>query len=121
MMYEDRLKQLVDAADDEGIEPPSDCSKRDFETFISTRGFPVRKAALFLRDDGTLAACWRDDKWRLDVSFPGNGSIKYFLLSRKEPAISDHAEVEIAGFGNMGRDMLIRNLIGNPSTGGKAQ
>ncbi len=83
-VYEARFAELDEAAEEEGICPLKADSKDDFKQFLGF-GFPVRRAAVTLSDDGMLGATWRNKKWRLDLTFLGKGKIEYILLDRSNP------------------------------------
>ncbi len=80
-VYKKRLKALEEAAKEEGIEPIG-TSLDEFFKFINIAPFRIRTAALFLSDDGSYAAIWRDEKWRLNIKFPGDDVVEYVLLDR---------------------------------------
>lgn len=108
-VYETRLAELEEAAHDEGICPPRDESKADFIEFLETLGFSARRAAVTLSDDGILRATWRDEKWRLGMSFLGNGKVDYVLLDRLNPP---DGETGIRGFENFSVDCKRFDLAG---------
>ena len=83
--YFERLMELRDLANDEGISPLRLGAEQDFLRFLATRGFSVRKASLALLDDGALGATWRNERWRLNLQFRGDGRIDYVLLDRTNP------------------------------------
>jgi len=80
-VYEKRLKTLEEAAEEEGI-VPSATSLAAFFKFIDTAPFKIRSAALFLSDDGSYAAIWRNEMWRLNIKFLGDDVVEYVLLDR---------------------------------------
>lgn len=82
-VYEDRVKTLQEAAEEEGIKPRP-ASLPAFFKFIHAASFKVRPAALFLLDDGCYAAIWRNEAWRLNVKFLGDDNAEYVLLDRTE-------------------------------------
>lgn len=83
--YSERLAELLEIAQDEGISPLSHNSKQDFFQFLAARGFPTRKASLALLDGGALGAVWRNEQWRLSLRFDGDGKFSYVLLDRTNP------------------------------------
>ncbi|MCY4149942.1 MAG: hypothetical protein OXF73_11475 [Gammaproteobacteria bacterium] len=80
-VYEKRLKKLKEAAEEEGIVPIA-TSLDAFFKFIDTAPFKIRRAALFLSDDGAYAAIWRNEIWRLNIKFLGGDIVEYVLLGR---------------------------------------
>lgn len=84
-MYADRLSELAKIVVEEGISPISEGSRDDFFGFLRMQGYPVRRAALTLGDDGNLCAIWDDDSWRLSLRFRGQGRVHYVLLKRRDP------------------------------------
>ncbi len=80
-VYEKRLKKLEEAAEEEGIMPIV-TSLDAFFKFIDTAPFKIRPAALFLSNDGSYAAIWRNEMWRLNIKFLGDDVLEYILLDR---------------------------------------
>ena len=83
-VYAARINELAETASEEGI-APSEESLKDFLEFVKADGSPLRKGALFLLDDGSYQATWRDSKWRLDLTFLGHQRLIYVLLDRTNP------------------------------------
>ena len=103
--YRDRLAELEEIAEEEGIRPDPQ-SLEYFARFIESQGFPMRMGALFLLDNGTYAAVWRNDKWRLNLTFHGDGGIEYVLLNREAENPDGKADrVDLEGFSDL-RDRL---------------
>lgn len=80
--YRDRAAELEKISEEEGIRPDPQ-SLEHFARFVESQGFPLRVGALFLLDNGTYAAVWRNDQWRLNLTFHNDGSMEYVLLDRK--------------------------------------
>lgn len=80
--YGDRLAELRDAAEEEGVEW-SENSERDFQAFVT--GNPSwRKAALGLMDNGNLRAVWKgDDGSHLGLQFLGGQFGEYVIFKRR--------------------------------------
>ncbi|MCY4289404.1 MAG: hypothetical protein OXC63_12520 [Aestuariivita sp.] len=81
--YQERVKTLHEAAEEEGIEPIAS-SLDAFFKFLTAAPFKIRSAALFLSDDGSYAAIWRNEMWRLNIKFPSGNVVEYVLLDRTE-------------------------------------
>ena len=79
--YAERIKTLQEAAEEEGIAPIA-ASLDAFFNFINGTGFQMRTAALFLSEDGSYAAIWRNEAWRLHIKFLGDDAVEYVLLDR---------------------------------------
>ena len=80
--YHDRINELRVLAEEEGI-CPDRWSLEHFARFVETQEFPLRRGSMFLKDDGTYAVVWRNDKWRLTLSFRADGGVEYVLLDRQ--------------------------------------
>ena len=101
MGYRDRINELRALAEEEEIRPDHR-SLGHFARFVESLGFPLRTGALFLLNDGTYAAVWRDDRWRLNLSFRVDGSIDYVLLDRKsEQPSGETGRVDLEGFSEL--------------------
>ncbi len=85
--YHDRLAELREAAEDEGIEC-SEASERDFRAFVT--GNPHwRKGSVVLMDNGNLRAVWdddNDDDRHVAVQFLGDGHAQYVIFKRRPGA-----------------------------------
>ncbi len=95
--YSGRLYELRGHADEEGI-TPNPASRSEFLKFVDAADPPLREGALFLLNDGTYRAMWRDDHWRLSLRFRGDGSIDYVLLDRTDPPNGEADTVDLKGF-----------------------
>ena len=82
--YRDRIEELKDAVKEEDIESPNDSSLHYFFTFLDLFDFDVRRGALFLLDDGTCAAMWKNSEWRLDLTFNVDGRVDCSCLDRRK-------------------------------------
>ena len=110
-MYAERLNALNGIAEDEGICQVSFKSKNEFFEFLSTREFPVRRASLALLDDGLLAATWRNERWRLSLTFLGDQQIDYVLLDRANPPNGATGKIGLVDF-NIDYDQIdLRELL----------
>lgn len=85
--YRDRLAELREAAEDEGIEW-SEASEHDFRVFvIHNPGW--RKGAVVLVDNGNLRAVWdddNDDDRHVALQFLGGGHVQYVIFKRRPGA-----------------------------------
>ncbi len=103
--YRDRIADLKEIAEEEGIQTDPQ-SVQYFARFIESQGFPMRVGALFLLDNGTYAAVWRNDQWRLNLTFHSDGTIEYVLLNREAENPDGEADrVDLEGFSDL-RDRL---------------
>ena len=108
--YGDRIEELQAAADEEGITPNSR-SLDHFIQFVHGAGFPLRMGSLFLLDDGTYSAVWRNDQWRLNLNFR-SGSIDYVVLDRlADQPKGETGTVDLAGFANLISEFGLESLL----------
>ncbi len=82
VLYRDRIEELEAAAKEENIESPNEVSLNYFFAFLDHFHFDVSRGALFLLDDGTCAAMWKNGKWRLDLTFNADGRVDCSCLDR---------------------------------------
>ena len=85
--YRDRLADLREAAEEEGIEW-SESSEHDFRAFVT--GNPGwRKGSVALMDNGNLRAVWdddNDDARHVALQFLGGGHVQYVIFKRRPGA-----------------------------------
>ena len=85
--YRDRLADLREAAEEEGIEW-SESSEHDFRAFVT--GNPGwRKCSVALMDNGNLRAVWdddNDDARHVALQFLGGGHVQYVIFKRRPGA-----------------------------------
>ncbi len=110
--YRDRVGELQASAEEEGIRPDPR-SLEHFVQFVQRAGFPLRAGSLFLSDEGTYAAVWRNDQWRLNLNFLADGSMEYVLLNRESEQLEgETGRVDPEGFADLrarlGLDSLLR-------------
>lgn len=85
--YRERLAELREAAEDDGIAWNED-SVQDFHAYISDNPY-WRRAGLALMDNGNLRAVWEweeDDETHLALQFLGNKLTQYVIFKRRPGA-----------------------------------
>ena len=86
--YRERLADLRQAADEEGIEW-SEASRQDFQTFvIGNPGW--RRGDVVLMDNGNLRVIWdddHDDDRHVALQFLGGGYVQYVIFKRRPEAV----------------------------------
>ena len=95
-IYGARIAELDEIAPEEEITPRPD-SLQDFLNFVRSADTQLRKGALFLLDDGTYEAMWRNSKWRLSLTFLGGQRIDYVLLNRERPPNGKTGQTDFDG------------------------
>ena len=109
--YHDRINELRVLAEEEGI-CPDRWSLEHFARFVEVQEFPLRMGAMFLMDDGTYAVVWRNDKWRLTLSFRADGCVEYVLLNRQSARPEGKTgRVSLAGFAELREDLGLESLL----------
>ena len=85
--YRERLANLREAAEEEGIEW-SEASQQDFEAFVT--GNPGwRKGSVVLMDNGNLRTVWddeHDDDRHVALQFLGGGQVQYVMFKLRPGA-----------------------------------
>ena len=109
--YSERLVELSEIANDEGISPLSHNAKQDFFQFLVTRGFRTRKASLALLEGGTVGATWRNERWRLSLRFDGDGQFGYVLLDRANPPKGATGKSDLKSFNLDYEQLDVKALI----------
>lgn len=95
--YDERINELAEIAIEEGISPKTE-SLQDFLSFVQADGASLSKGALFLLDDGTYKATWRNAKWRIDLTFLGSQRLSYVLLDRSNPPEGEADQIDFKSF-----------------------
>lgn len=101
--YADRIDELRKASLEEGI-TPNTSSLNFFFLFLGQlknklHKKDIRKALLFLLDDGMYGVIWADDHWHLDINFHSDGTIEYVLLDlRSSENKGETSKVDVHGF-----------------------
>lgn len=95
--YDERINELAEIASEEGITPKTE-SLQDFLRFVQADGVSLSKGALFLLDDGTYKATWRNAKWRIDLTFLGSQRLSYVLLDRSNPPEGEADQIDFKSF-----------------------
>ncbi len=86
--YHERLVELREAAEEEGIEW-SEASAEDFRAFVT--GNPGwRKGSVVLMENGNLRTVWdddNDDDRHVALQFLGDGHVQYVIFKRRPGAV----------------------------------
>ena len=111
--YQERINHLISAAKEEGINPLQR-SLNEFARFIQYIAYPMNVGSLFLLDDGTFSAVWRNDLWRLNLRFFVDGTIKYVLLNRASNQVSGDTGLlsNLRAFDELSEKHGLQSLLG---------
>ena len=74
----------------------------------------MKLGSLFLLDDGTFSAVWRNDRWRLNLKFRIDGTVEYVLLDRNSTPISGDAGLltDLHAFEQLSTKYGLQSLLG---------
>ena len=111
--YLDRINVLMSSAAMEGIRARQS-SLRELARFIRYVPYRLKVGSLFLLNDGTFSAVWRNDRWRLNLTFCVDATIEYVLLQRDSSRISGDAGqlTNLRAFDELSEKYDLRSLLG---------